>query len=303
MVRLEKVLYEQAVNGMSRARAISAPKKWYYANPYEHLRRIPSSIQSTTITSRSTPFSVRSSHPSPSGSPFSKCDSNLTSSASKDSYLSHNQTPEDRLLHMDKHLRRNVLFEHIARETYLTAHPASIPIIGSSRSEEEKDGLRSTSVSQDSSSLSTSRMRHKLKPTSIIWNCKVSGPTISTTTTILIWLLKPEDQLYLKSTLSSYSRTSGPSETKPGIDTSWTRRTKFGSPVRRPEKWETRRPSPSTLPLLKAKKTSKSTSTTSMRRYLELSALLELSSTSRPITRSWACDQLAYNHTISINFN
>ena len=29
------------------------------------------------------------------------------------------QTPEDRLLHLDKHLRRNVLFEHIARETYI----------------------------------------------------------------------------------------------------------------------------------------------------------------------------------------
>lgn len=168
MVRLEKVLYEQAVNGMSRARAISAPRKWYYANPYEHLRRIPSSIQSTTITSRSTPFLVRSSHPSPSGSPFSKCDSNLTSSASKDSYLSYNQTPEDRLLHMDKHLRRNVLFEHIARETYLAPHAASIPIIGFSRSEEEKDGLRSTSQPLDFLFPSTSRTKHKLKHMSTI---------------------------------------------------------------------------------------------------------------------------------------
>ena len=26
-------------------------------------------------------------------------------------------TPEDRLLHIDKTLRRNVLFEHVARET------------------------------------------------------------------------------------------------------------------------------------------------------------------------------------------
>ena len=37
------------------------------------------------------------------------------------------KTPEDRLLHLDKHLRRNVLFEHIARETYifllLSLHP------------------------------------------------------------------------------------------------------------------------------------------------------------------------------------
>ena len=30
-------------------------------------------------------------------------------------------TPEDRLLHLDKHLRRNVLFEHVARETYFSA--------------------------------------------------------------------------------------------------------------------------------------------------------------------------------------
>jgi len=26
-----------------------------------------------------------------------------------------NQTPEDRLLHLDKHLRRSVFFEHVAR--------------------------------------------------------------------------------------------------------------------------------------------------------------------------------------------
>ena len=34
MVRLEKVVYEKVVNGMSRAKAISTPRKWYYANPY-----------------------------------------------------------------------------------------------------------------------------------------------------------------------------------------------------------------------------------------------------------------------------
>ena len=39
MVRLEKVLYEKAVNGMNRAKAIGAPRKWFYSNPYEHLRR------------------------------------------------------------------------------------------------------------------------------------------------------------------------------------------------------------------------------------------------------------------------
>ena len=38
MVRLEKVIVEKAMNGMNRAKAISAPRKWFYANPYEHLR-------------------------------------------------------------------------------------------------------------------------------------------------------------------------------------------------------------------------------------------------------------------------
>lgn len=38
MVRLEKVIYERAVSGLSRAKAIGAPRKWYYSNPFEHLR-------------------------------------------------------------------------------------------------------------------------------------------------------------------------------------------------------------------------------------------------------------------------
>lgn len=45
MVRLEKVIYEKAVNGLSRGRAISSPRKWYYANPYEHLKRTSHTIQ------------------------------------------------------------------------------------------------------------------------------------------------------------------------------------------------------------------------------------------------------------------
>ena len=40
MVRLEKVMYEKVVNSMTRAKAISSPRKWYYSNPYEHLRCI-----------------------------------------------------------------------------------------------------------------------------------------------------------------------------------------------------------------------------------------------------------------------
>ena len=51
MVRLEKVIYEKVVNGMNRARAIGAPRKWYHSNPYEHLRRTPAATQSTTLTS------------------------------------------------------------------------------------------------------------------------------------------------------------------------------------------------------------------------------------------------------------
>ncbi len=50
MVRLEKVIYEKAVNGLSRAKAISSPRKWFYANPYQHLRRTFTATQSTTTT-------------------------------------------------------------------------------------------------------------------------------------------------------------------------------------------------------------------------------------------------------------
>jgi len=50
MVRLEKVIYEKAVNGLSRSKAISSPRKWFYANPYEHLRRTTLLTKSTTTT-------------------------------------------------------------------------------------------------------------------------------------------------------------------------------------------------------------------------------------------------------------
>ena len=60
MVRMEKVLYEQALNGLSRAKSIGAPRKWFYANPYDHLRRRYTDIQSTTIVSSKPPFLVES---------------------------------------------------------------------------------------------------------------------------------------------------------------------------------------------------------------------------------------------------
>ena len=66
MVRLEKVIYEQAVNGMNRAKAIGAPKKWFYSNPYEHLRRTPTDTKSTTIVSLNLLFSAELWPPSPS---------------------------------------------------------------------------------------------------------------------------------------------------------------------------------------------------------------------------------------------
>lgn len=50
MVRLEKVIYEKAVNGLTRSKAISSPRKWYYANPYEHLKRTLLSIKSIITT-------------------------------------------------------------------------------------------------------------------------------------------------------------------------------------------------------------------------------------------------------------
>ena len=85
MVRLEKVIYEKAVNGLNRARAIGAPRKWYHANPYEHLRRIASPTQSTTSTSWTELSSENCGSPSPNGSPSSKCASTSISSGSRDS--------------------------------------------------------------------------------------------------------------------------------------------------------------------------------------------------------------------------
>lgn len=58
MVRLEKVIYERAVSGLSRAKSITSPRKWFYANPYEHLRRRSCDTQSTTIVSSKPPLSA-----------------------------------------------------------------------------------------------------------------------------------------------------------------------------------------------------------------------------------------------------
>jgi hypothetical protein len=93
------------------------------------------------------------------------------------------QTPEDRLLHLDKHLRRNVLFEHIARETYPAAHPASTPTTGSSRPAGENDSHASTSQRQASSSLTTSATRQRRRPTTSTSSCRRSGPRTSSRTT------------------------------------------------------------------------------------------------------------------------
>lgn len=60
MVRLEKVLYEKVVNGMTRAKSIGSPRKWFHANPYEHLRRIPRNIQSIIITTLNITLSAKS---------------------------------------------------------------------------------------------------------------------------------------------------------------------------------------------------------------------------------------------------
>ena len=70
-----------------------------------------------------------------------------------------NQTPEDRLLHMDKHLRRSVLFEHMARETYFCLYSAYTLTTGFSKPAEEKDGLRSISQHLDSTCPTTSETR------------------------------------------------------------------------------------------------------------------------------------------------
>lgn len=73
--------------------------------------------------------------------------------------LHDTQTPEDRLLHLDKHLRRNVLFEHIARETYIHYNWVSTPTIGFSKPEEDSASPGLISQHQDSLSPNMSEMR------------------------------------------------------------------------------------------------------------------------------------------------
>lgn len=95
-------------------------------------------------------------------------------------------TPEDRLLHIDKTLRRNVLFEHIARETYIQNDAASTPTTGFSRRAEEKDSAGSTSQRLDTSSPSMSSPRPSSRPMSISCVSSQNGRTTSITTTIPI---------------------------------------------------------------------------------------------------------------------
>lgn len=92
-------------------------------------------------------------------------------------------TPEDRLLHLDKHLRRNVLFEHIARETYHRPHEASTPITGCSRHADASVSAGSTTPLPDSLSPSTSLPKPPSRPMYSSCAFNPSGPRTSMTTT------------------------------------------------------------------------------------------------------------------------
>ena len=74
------------------------------------------------------------------------------------------QAPEDRLLHLDKHLRRSVFFEHVARERYIDYESVFTHITGSSEVEEENDLQELITQLQDSLYLST----FKTKPPHIL---------------------------------------------------------------------------------------------------------------------------------------
>lgn len=104
------------------------------------------------------------------------------------------QTPEDRLLHLDKHLRRNVLFEHIARETYIHYNWVSTPTTGFSKSEEESVSPGLISQHQDSLSPSMWGMRLLLKPISITLDFKKNGQATSSKTITPTWPHRQELQ-------------------------------------------------------------------------------------------------------------
>ena len=95
-------------------------------------------------------------------------------------------TPEDRLLHLDKTLRRNVLFEHVARETYIQNDAASTPTTGCSRRAEEKGSAGLTTRLLGTSSPSTWSPRLSSRPMWISCVCSQSGRTTCITTTIPI---------------------------------------------------------------------------------------------------------------------
>ena len=188
MVRLEKVIYEKAVNGLNRARAIGAPRKWYHSNPYEHLRRITYPTQSTTLTSWTELSSEKFGHPSPDCSPSSKCASTSTSSDSRDSHpkivfcISTRHSGETSSSNMWP-ARRIFLHDEVFT-----------PITGCSRPAEERDSAELTTQLLDFSSLSTFALRLSSKLMSNFCVCSQSGPTTCITTTILTWLPKPGGQ-------------------------------------------------------------------------------------------------------------
>ena len=121
MVRLEKIAYEQIVNtaALGRSRVITTPQKWNSVNHMDHTRskpifyrRIdPQRIQLLFGKINQTLHPILRQHRKKSRKRI-----RLTKRFGK--YLLTLQTWEDTKLHHDNELRRNIMFEYIARQTY-----------------------------------------------------------------------------------------------------------------------------------------------------------------------------------------
>lgn len=118
----------------------------------------------------------------------------------------------------------------------------------------------------------------------------MNGQITSMTTITLIWLLKLDVQLSLKSILCNFYKTLVFWEMKLGIVSSWTSTKELGLLEMRPREWEITRLSHSTLLQLKARVSSKVISMTSMRKFQEPFHPLAQNSTLKLTTPSWEFD-------------
>ncbi len=118
----------------------------------------------------------------------------------------------------------------------------------------------------------------------------MNGQITFMTTITLIWLLKPDVQLFPKSILCNSYKTLVSWETKLGTVSLWTNMMMVGLLKMRLREWEIARLSHSTLLLSKARVSSKVMSMTSMRKCLEPLHPLAQNSTLKLTMPSWEFD-------------